>query len=70
MKEYKVTVYREGMLGSFFFGAAKINPEKFTLFLNKNASEGWRVITMEKDIQRMFLFFRREAYAVVLERDK
>ncbi len=69
MKEYKATLYREGVLGSLFFGASKINPMRFTEFLNRNAQEGWRVITMDKDIQRMFLFFRREAYVVIMERD-
>jgi hypothetical protein len=52
------------------FGSAKANPVKFTDFLNQNAQDGWRVVTMDRDIQRMFLFFRREAYLVILERDK
>lgn len=68
--EYKVVIYREGMLGSLFLGAAKINPERFTDFLNDNADAGWRVVTMEKDIQRLLLFFRREAYVVLLERPR
>ena len=69
MKEYKVVVYREGALSSLLFGSAKANPMHFTNFLNENAKDGWRVITMDKDIQRMFLFFRREAYLVILEKD-
>ena len=69
MKEYKVIVYREGALSSLLFGSAKANPVNFTSFLNENAKDGWRVITMDKDIQRMFLFFRREAYLVILEKD-
>jgi hypothetical protein len=70
MKEYKAIVYREGFLGSFLLGASKINPVKFSEFLNENARQGWRVITMEKDVQRMLLFFRREAYVVLMEKDK
>lgn len=69
MKEYKVIVYREGLLGSLFLGAAKVNPIRFTDFLNQNAQDGWRVVTMEKDIQRLLLLFRREAYVVLLEKD-
>lgn len=69
MKEYKAIIYQEGMLGSLFLGSSKVNPIKFTDFLNKNAQEGWRVVTMEKDIRRMLLFFTREAYLVILERD-
>lgn len=69
MKEYKVVVYQEGMLGSLFLGASKVDPERFSEFLNKNAKQGWRVITMEKDIRRMLLFWTREAFMVVMERD-
>ncbi len=68
--EYKVVIYQEGMLGSLLFGSSKVNPIKFTDFLNKNASEGWRVQTMEKDVRRMLLFWKREAYVVILGREK
>ena len=67
--EYKVVVYQEGMLGSLIFGGSKVNPMKFTDFLNSNASEGWKVITMEKDIRRMLLLWKREAYVVVLGKE-
>ncbi len=70
MKEYKAVVYREGALGSLFLGASKINPVRFSEFLNSNAQEGWRVVTMEKDQQRLMLLFRREAYVVLLERER
>lgn len=70
MKEYKVILYREGVLSSFLLGAAKVNPVKFSEFLNSNASEGWVVKAMEKDISRLLLFFKREVYIVILERDK
>lgn len=69
MKEYKVIVYREGALGSLLLGASKVNPVRFSEFLNKNAAEGWKVITMEKDIQRLFLLFKREAFIVLMERE-
>jgi hypothetical protein len=70
MKEYKVVLYQEGIVGSLFLGQSKVNPVRFSEFLNENAEEGWRVVTMEKDIRRMFLFFAREAFLVVLEREK
>ena len=69
MKEYKVVVYQEGVLGSLILGASKVDPERFTAFLNRNAAQGWRVITMEKDIRRLLLFWTREAYVVVSERE-
>ncbi|MFT4561071.1 MAG: hypothetical protein ACI9BW_000811 [Gammaproteobacteria bacterium] len=70
MNEYKVVIYQEGMLGSLLLGQSKVNPLKFTEFLNSNAQEGWRVVTMEKDVRRMLLLFSREAYLVILERDR
>ncbi|MEB4676405.1 DUF4177 domain-containing protein [Enterobacteriaceae bacterium G50] len=69
VKEYKAVIYQEGMLGSLLLGGSKVNPVKLSDFLNKNAKEGWRVVTMEKDNRRMLLFFMREAYVIILERD-
>ena len=56
-------------IGSLLLGGSKVNPLRFTEFLNMNAAEGWRVQTMEKDIRRMLLFFKREAYVVILGRE-
>ena len=67
--EYKVVIYREGMLGSLLLGGSKVDPVKFSDFLNINAKDGWRVITMEKDLRRMLLFFKREAYSVIMGRE-
>ncbi len=66
--EYKVVIYQEGMLGSLLLGGSKVNPLRFTEFLNTNAADGWRVITMEKDIRRMLLLWKREAYIVIMGR--
>jgi hypothetical protein len=68
MFEYKVVIYQEGMLGSLLLGQSKVNPVKFSEFLNTNAQDGWEVVTMEKDVRRMLLFFRREGYVVVMKR--
>ena len=69
MKEYKVVIYREGLLGSLLLGASKVDPVRFSEFLNLNARQGWRVVTMEKDFRRMLLFWQREAYIVIMERE-
>ena len=68
--EYKVVVYQEGLFGSLFLGDSKVDPVKLSEFLNRNAAEGWRVQTMEKDIRRMLLFFKREAYVIVMGRER
>jgi len=70
MIEYKAVIYQEGMLGSLLLGQSKVNPVKFSEFLNVNAEEGWEVVTMEKDIRRMLLLFKREGYVVILKREK
>ena len=70
MIEYKAVIYQEGMLGSLFLGQSKINPIRFSEFLNANAQQGWEVVTMEKDIRRMLLFFSREGYVVIMKREK
>lgn len=67
--QYKAIVYREPLLGSIFLGASRINPKKFTDFLNDNAADGWEVVTMEKDIRRELLFFRREGYVVIMKKE-
>lgn len=67
--EYKVTIYREPLLGSIFLGGAKVDPIKFTKFLNENAKEGWRAVTMEREQRRELLFFKREAFLTIMERE-
>jgi Domain of unknown function (DUF4177) len=67
--EYKVIIYREPLLGSLFLGGSRVDPVRYTKFLNENAKEGWRVITMERESRREFIFFNREAFVTVLERD-
>ena len=68
--EYKVVIYRESMLGSLFLGGSKVDPLKFSEFLNRNGEEGWEVITMERESRRMLLFFDREAFMVIMKREK
>lgn len=70
MKEYKVVIYREPLLGSIFLGGSRVNPERYSNFLNTNAAQGWRVVTMERELRREMLFFKREAFLTVLERDR
>ncbi|MGE0485708.1 MAG: DUF4177 domain-containing protein [Gammaproteobacteria bacterium] len=66
--EYKVIIYQEGLLGSVVLGQSKVDPERFTAFLNRHAADGWRVVTMEREARRTLLFWQREAFMVVLER--
>ncbi len=68
--DYKVVIYRESMLGSLLLGGSKVDPVKFSEFLNRNGDEGWKVVTMERESRRMLLFFEREAFMVIMERER
>jgi hypothetical protein len=52
------------------FGASKTDPLKFTALLNQNASQDWRVVTMEKEVRRMLLFWKCEAFVVIMEKNQ
>jgi len=67
--EYKVVIYREPLLGSIFLGGSRVDPLRYSEFLNRNAADGWRVVTMEREIRRELLFFKREAFLTILERE-
>jgi len=70
MLEYKAIVYQEGILGSLILGQSKVDPVRFSKFLNINAEDGWEVVTMEKDNRRMLLFWSREGYIVIMKRER
>ena len=69
MKEYKVFLYTESIFSSIFFNGGKVDPKKLTDALNKQAAQGWQVKTMEKEKRRTLLFFSREAFVFILEKD-
>ncbi len=61
-KECRVVIYKEGLLGSLFFGEAKADPDKMSQFLSSYTREGWEVKTMSVERRRTALFWSREAY--------
>ena len=70
MKEYKVGIYQEPLAGSILLpGGAKVDPARFAIFLNQNAHEGWRVVTIERESRRALAFFKIEAMVVVFEKE-
>lgn len=70
MKEYKIYLYSESVFSSIFFNGGKINPERLTRELNSFAEEGWTVKAVERENRRTMLFYSRESFMFVLERDK
>ena len=70
MKEYKIGIYQEPVASSILLpGGAKVDPQRFAGFLNLNAKDGWRVVTIERESRRALAFFRVEAMVVVFEKD-
>lgn len=67
--EYKVAIYREPLLGSILLQGSKVDPVKYSEFLNRNAADGWKVVAMERESRRELLFFKREAFLTIMERD-
>lgn len=67
--EYKVAIYREPLLGSIFLGGSRVDPMRYSNFLNENAQEGWEVITMERELRRELIFFKREAFLTIMKRE-
>ena len=70
MKEYQVVIYQENILTAFIPGGGKVDPVRFANLLNDHAEDGWRAVTMEREIRRLFFFFAREAMVVLMERNK
>ena len=68
-KECRVVIYKEGLLGSLFFGEAKADPDKmrFQKFLSSYTREGWEVKPCRWS-DAVPPCSGREAYLFVLER--
>ena len=77
MFENKVVIYQEGLLGNIlaFFtlglvSGSKVDPIRFSDFLNHHAENGWEVVTMDRESRRNLILFKREAFVVILRRRK
>lgn len=70
MYEYQVIIYQEHFVSAFLPGGGKVDPQRFSQFLNTHAAKGWRVTDVEKEDRRTLLFWKREAFVVVMEREK
>lgn len=65
-KECRVVIYKEGLLGSLFFGEAKADPDKMSQFLSSYTREGWEVKTMSVERRRTALFWSRKRICLCL----
>ena len=68
MNEYRVAIFQEVGFFTVLLGQGKMDPIKFSNFLNLHAKEGWQVVTVEKENRRKLLLFKVEAMVVVMQR--
>lgn len=66
--EYKVIDVADGAVSSFLLGEGRIETEVLQAYINAMASEGWRMVFMEKVMQRHLVVADRETLMVTFER--
>ena len=66
--EYKVIDVADGAISSLLLGEGRIETEVLQAYLNAMASEGWRMVFMEKVMQRQLVISQRETLMVTFER--
>lgn len=66
--EYKVIDVADGSVSSFLLGEGRIETSVLQAYLNAMAAEGWRLVFMEKVLQRHLLISDRETLMITFER--
>jgi len=66
--EYKVIDVADGAISSLLLGEGRIETSVLEAYINAMASEGWRMIFMEKVMQRHVLISQRETLMITFER--
>ena len=66
--EYKVIDVADGAISSLLLGEGRIETEVLEAYINAMASEGWRLVFMEKVMQRHLVVADRETLMVTVER--
>lgn len=66
--EYKVIDVADGAISSLLLGEGRIETEVLQAYINAMASEGWRMVFMEKVMQRHLVISDRETLMITFER--
>ena len=66
--EYKVLDVADGAISSLLLGEGRIETEVLEAYINAMASEGWRLVFMEKVMQRHLVVADRETLMITFER--
>lgn len=67
--EYKVEIFREGALSSVLLGSASTKTAAVEKKLNQLGADGWRLVNLEREVQRLWLFWTREAMVATFMRE-
>ncbi len=66
--EYKVIDVADGSISSLSLGEGRIETNVLQAYINAQASEGWRMVFMEKVMQRHLVISDRETLMITFER--
>lgn len=66
--EYKVIDVADGSISSFLLGEGRIETNVLEAYLNAMAADGWRLVFMEKVLQRHLVISDRETLMITFER--
>ena len=66
--EYKVIDVADGSISSFLLGEGRIETSVLEAYLNAMAADGWRMVFMEKVMQRHLVISDRETLMITFER--
>ena len=66
--EYKVIDVADGAISSALLGEGRIETSVLQAYINAMASEGWRLVFMEKVMQRHLVVSDRETLMITFER--
>ncbi len=69
MKQYKIEVVKEGILGTLFLGSSKLPIKKMEEVMNEYGKDGWDVSFQVIEKARMWLFWQREAVIITFVKD-
>ena len=69
MNKALVVHYNESALSTLFLGSAKVDTKRLTSFLNTYLNDGFSIKAVQREQRRMFLFFKREAFFIFLEKN-
>jgi hypothetical protein len=66
--EYKVIDVADGSISSLLLGEGRIETNVLQAYINAMASDGWRMVFMEKVMQRHLVISDRETLMITFER--